>query len=176
MIEWLAYGSYSTNTGWSISFFQYDFFFCFLLLDTKNMYLIGFSDLAARKYDQGQVHCQLLGVLILDLFIVVCFLSPLFIYMSLCFLKRLPSVFLLWLSRLWIWLVSMRMWVQSLPLLSGIRIQRCCGCGCGCGVGRQLQLWVPNLGTFHMPQVQCLKKKKKKKKDCLLSQKILNWK
>ena len=50
-----------------------------------------------------------------------------------------------------IWLVSMRLQVQCLASLSGLRIRRCrelwcrrqaqiphC---CGCGVGRQLQLW-----------------------------------
>ena len=31
----------------------------------------------------------------------------------------------MWLSRLWAWLVSMRMWVWSLASLSGLRIQHC---------------------------------------------------
>ena len=31
----------------------------------------------------------------------------------------------------------MRLWVQSLALLSGLRIQHCCGCG----IGQQLHLW-----------------------------------
>ena len=34
--------------------------------------------------------------------------------------------FLLWLSSLRTQLVSMRTWVQSLGLLSGLRIQQCC--------------------------------------------------
>ena len=37
------------------------------------------------------------------------------------------------------------MWFQSLALLSGLKIQRCCGCG----VGQWLQLWFdPSLGTY----------------------------
>ena len=38
--------------------------------------------------------------------------------------------FLLWLSRLLTQLVSMRMWVQSLALLSGLRIRHCCELWC----------------------------------------------
>ena len=34
--------------------------------------------------------------------------------------------FLWWLSRLWTWLVSMKMQVQSLASFSGLRIWRCC--------------------------------------------------
>ena len=64
--------------------------------------------------------------------------------------NRTPG-FPLWLSRLRTWLVSTRMWVWSLALLSGskdlallwplVEVEdtawtRCC---CGCGVGRQLQ-------------------------------------
>ena len=41
----------------------------------------------------------------------------------------------------WLWLVSMRMWVRSLSLLSGLRILCCCGYG----VGWQLQLWFDHL-------------------------------
>ena len=44
--------------------------------------------------------------------------------------------FPLWCSELQTQLVSMRMWVQSLAPLSGLRIWRCCGCG----IGWQLQL------------------------------------
>ena len=33
--------------------------------------------------------------------------------------------FWLWLSGIWTWLVTMRMWVWSLALLSGLRIQCC---------------------------------------------------
>ena len=43
------------------------------------------------------------------------------------------------------WLASMRMEVQSLALISGLRILCCCGCG----VGQQLQLlFNPYLGTY----------------------------
>ena len=40
-------------------------------------------------------------------------------------------------------LASMRMWVQSLSWLSGLRIQRCQSCGVGCTCGSDLGLlWV----------------------------------
>ena len=45
--------------------------------------------------------------------------------------------FLLWLNRLSTWLVSMRMWVRSLALLSGLRIWRCCKLWCR----SQMWLW-----------------------------------
>ena len=60
-------------------------------------------------------------------------------------------------------LASMRMKVQSLASLRGLRIQHCCElwcgskipCGCGCGVGRQLPLrFDPQPGNFHLPQVR----------------------
>ena len=64
-------------------------------------------------------------------------------------------------------LVSMMVWVRSLALISGLRIQCCCelwcssqmrlgsGVECGCGVGQQLQLqFDPEAGNFHMPPVQ----------------------
>ena len=55
--------------------------------------------------------------------------------------------FPLWLRGLQTQLISMRMWVQSLALLRGLRIL----CGCGCGVGQQLQLrFDPEPGNFHM--------------------------
>ena len=58
-------------------------------------------------------------------------------------------------------LVSTRMWVQSLALLSGSGIQCCYGCG----VGGQLYLqFYPSHGNVHVPQVQAKKKKKKNKK------------
>ena len=57
--------------------------------------------------------------------------------------------FLLWLSRLRTWLVSMRMWIWSLALLSGLRIQHC-----WIQCRSQLQLWFdPWPGNFHMPQM-----------------------
>ena len=37
-----------------------------------------------------------------------------------------PWEFLLWLSGFWTWLVSLRMQVQTLALLSGLRILHCC--------------------------------------------------
>ena len=51
---------------------------------------------------------------------------------------KLLYEFLLWLSGLWTWLVSMRMWGRSLALISGLRIPHywCCV------VGQQLQLWL----------------------------------
>ena len=75
--------------------------------------------------------------------------------------------FEVWLSRLRSRLVSMKMRVQSLALLSGLRdplllqaavwvavMARIWHCYV-CGVGWQLQLWfTPQLGNFHNPQVQ----------------------
>ena len=40
-------------------------------------------------------------------------------------LKKYNLEFLMWLSRLRTQLVYVKMWVQSLALLSGLRIQRC---------------------------------------------------
>ena len=51
-------------------------------------------------------------------------LSPLTLFHPLSFCESVLGV-LLWLSRLRTRLVSMRMWVQSLALLSGLRIQHC---------------------------------------------------
>ena len=57
-------------------------------------------------------------------------------------------------------IVSVRMWVQSLTSLSGLRIH--CGCKlqhrsqihCRCGIGQQLQLqFNPWPGSFHLPHV-----------------------
>jgi len=66
---------------------------------------------------------------------------------------KISGEFPLWLSGLWTRLVSMRLWVGSLALLSGLRIQHChelwyrsqipwlgIPCCCGCGVGHQPQL------------------------------------
>ena len=39
--------------------------------------------------------------------------------------KRNMLELLLWLRRLWTWLVCMRLWVWSLALLSGLRIRHC---------------------------------------------------
>ena len=48
-------------------------------------------------------------------------------------------------------LVSTRTWVQSLALLSRLRILRCCGCG----IGQWLQLqFDPSPGNLHMPRMQ----------------------
>ena len=63
---------------------------------------------------------------------------------------------------------TMRMWVQSLALLSGsrilcchelwcrshsARILHCCRYCCRCGIGWQLQLWFnPQPENFHLPQ------------------------
>ena len=76
-----------------------------------------------------------------------------------------PRACLLWFSRLRTLLVSMRMWVQSLVLLSGLRIWCCCELWC------RLQMWLdpmllwllcrpaaaapiqPWPGNFHMLQV-----------------------
>ena len=49
-----------------------------------------------------------------------------------------------------IWLIFMRMWVQSLASLSGLRIQACSGCD----IGRQLLLWFSLYpGNLHVPQI-----------------------
>ena len=68
-----------------------------------------------------------------------------------CYIKN-QQKFLLWLSWFRTWLVSMRMRVWSLALLSGLRIHHCCKqqcrsliwlsiwCCCSCGTGWQLQL------------------------------------
>ena len=76
-------------------------------------------------------------------------------------------------------LVSMMMWVQSLALLSGSRIQHCheLWCmyiidvaqilhGCGCGVGWQLcsSDSTPSLGTSMCHRCSLIKKAKKFKK------------
>ena len=55
---------------------------------------------------------------------------------------------------------TMRLRVRSLALISGLRIQRCCGCS----VGQQLQLlFTPSLGTSIC--YGCGPKKKTKKKE-----------
>ena len=81
-------------------------------------------------------------------------------------LNILVEEFLSWLSGSRIWLVSIRTRVQSLALLSGLRIQHycevCCRlqmllripCYCGCDVVWQLQLrFDSEPGNFHMLQV-----------------------
>ena len=83
-------------------------------------------------------------------------------------LYKVSWEFLLCLSRLRTWLVSMRLWVRSLAQLSGLRIWPChklpCriwSC-CGCGVGQQLQLqFDPSLGISICHR--CGSKKKKEK-------------
>ena len=90
-------------------------------------------------------------------------------------IKVRDKEFLLWFSGLRTLLVSMRMWVQSLALLSGLRIPRCgklqcrskmwfgSGVAVSWGVGRQLQLLLdPQPGNFHMLQVGPKKTKEKK--------------
>ena len=62
-------------------------------------------------------------------------LHPITVFLS-CTSKLIPGHSHLWLSGLRTRLVSMKMWVQSLISLSGLRIWRCCGCG----VGQQLPL------------------------------------
>jgi len=56
-----------------------------------------------------------------------------------CPIKRFRRL-LLWLSRLWTWLVSMRMQVWSLASSSGLRIQHCMSCSVGCRCGLDLAL------------------------------------
>jgi len=80
-----------------------------------------------------------------------------------------------------IWLVSMRTQVQSLALLSGLRIQRCMSSGVGhrCGLDPALLwlcLWYRPAATamiqplaWEPPCASTLKKKKKKKKEIYLS-------
>ena len=81
-----------------------------------------------------------------------------------------------WLSRLRTQLVSMRMQVQSLAPLSGLRIRHCCGTGCRYGSDPTLLwLWLwagsyssdstPSLGTSICHRYDTKKQKKKKKKD-----------
>ena len=94
-----------------------------------------------------------------------------------CALKTIHSILRLPIAaqRKRIQLVTMRFQVQSLALLSGLRIW-CCReevqvadvahiqCCCGCGIGRWLQFQLdPQPGNFHMPQVWLQKEKKKKK-------------
>ena len=59
------------------------------------------------------------------------------------FKMLLCQEFLLWLSRLRTWLVSMRMPVHSLALISGLRIQIATSCSvvCRCGLDPEL-LWL----------------------------------
>ena len=66
----------------------------------------------------------------------------------------------MWFSRLRTQLVSMRVQIQSLASLSGLRIH-CCELWrcCGCGVGWQLQLWFDPYAAG-----TALKSKKKKKR------------
>ena len=66
-------------------------------------------------------------------------------------------------------LVTMRFWVRSLALLSGLRILCCCG------VGWQLQFQFcppppPKPGNLHMPE--CSPKKKKRKKKSVYAYKL----
>lgn len=80
--------------------------------------------------------------------------------------------FPLWLNGLRKQLVSRRMWVWSLALLSGLRFLGCCLLRhyvahaarilprYGCGIGQQLH-FDPLPGNFHRQQVQTFKKKKK---------------
>ena len=73
----------------------------------------------------------------------------------------------------------MRIWLPSLALLSGLRIQHCLelqdrsqtrlrsGIAEAVSVGQQLLLWLdPSSGNFHMLQVRPQKKTKKKKCRC----------
>ena len=80
--------------------------------------------------------------------------------------------FLLWLSRLRTWLVSIRMWVWSLDSLSGLTIHCCCELWCrshmwpGSGVtvvlaGNCSSDSTPSLGTSMC--CKCSSKKKKRK-------------
>ena len=68
-------------------------------------------------------------------------------------------------------LVSMRMRVRSLALLSGLRI-RCCWKlwhRSQIQLGSRLQLqFNPWPGNFHMPKAQAIKRKKKKERKCML--------
>ena len=84
--------------------------------------------------------------------------------------------FLLWLSRLWTWIISIRMQVQTLASLSGLRIQHCCKLWCrlraqlgsciavaevwACGYSSKL---TPSLGTLMCCKISPKKLKKKKK-------------
>ena len=92
--------------------------------------------------------------------------SPCFLNLKKNFLE-LP----LWLNGLRTQLVSIKMQVQSLALLSRLRIQHCCkpqhrwlgsgGSSC-CRVGGQLWLQLDLYpGNLHKPQVQPLKRPKK---------------
>ena len=62
---------------------------------------------------------------------------------------------------LWLIVASKRMWVQSLALLSGLRIEFCHGCG----VGLQLHLIRPL--TWELPYAAGEAKKKKERKKFL---------
>ena len=91
----------------------------------------------------------------------------------------------------WIWLVSMRMRVPSLPSLSRLGIQHCCEllayiadvalipCCCGCGVGQAVaaSIWplareLSNATGLAVNKSKKKKKKKKKKKILFLKNKI----
>ena len=84
------------------------------------------------------------------------------------------GVFPLWLSRLQTWLVSMRMWVQSLAPISGLKDP-----GCRCGLALAL-LWLwhrpaaaaaiqPLAWELPYPAGVALTRKKKKKKKIQLN-------
>ena len=59
------------------------------------------------------------------------------------------------------WLVSMRMRVRSLPLLSGLRILPCCELWCR--LAAVISYSTPSLGTSLRHGSNCKKKKKKKR-------------
>ena len=67
--------------------------------------------------------------------------------------------FPLWLTGLRTRLVSMKMWVQSLALLSGLRIWHCYGCGVGFSCSSDS---TPSLGTSICRRCGCKNKKEKK--------------
>ena len=82
--------------------------------------------------------------------------------------KKNKLEFLLWLSRLRTQLVSMKMWVQSLALLSGLAMS--CGEGCRCGSDLvPLWLWCSTAAaaptgplTWELPYATCVAIKIKK--------------
>ena len=91
-------------------------------------------------------------------------------------IKMCDKEFLLWLSRLWTQLVSMRTWVRSLAWLNRLRIQHC-HCGQRCGLGLVLWLWhrpaatadlTPSLGTSICHGCSPKKTKKKKRKSVIV--------